>query len=105
LLAQPNQRLTQLPVDWNDSATAFFGHAILQLERGRDLAGWVNHHLPSQVGDFGGSQASFHRQQHNHSIANGMSSVCEEQQVFDVSWPKDFCALTDHTSCHSTLVC
>src|SRR5215470_7781237 len=29
LLAQPNQRLTQLRVDWNDSPTAFLGHAIL----------------------------------------------------------------------------
>jgi hypothetical protein len=56
------------------------------------------------MSDFGGSQASFHRQQHNHPIANWVSSVLrEEQQVIDVSWAKDFCALTDHTRCHSIL--
>src|SRR5215467_260292 len=104
LLAQLNQRLTQLRVDWNDSPAAFLGHAILQLERGRDLAGWVNHHRPIQVGDFGGTQASFHRQQHNHSIANWMTSLLrEEQHIFDVSWAKDFCALTDHARYHETL--
>src|SRR6516164_6779442 len=32
----------------------FLGHAFLQLGRGRDLAGWVTHHLPNQVSDFGG---------------------------------------------------
>ena len=104
LLAQANERLTQLPVDWNDSAAAFLGHAILKLERGRDLAAWVYHHLPNQVSDFGGSQASFHGQQHNHPIAKRMSCVLrEEQQVFDVSWAEYLCTFADHEMPLNTL--
>ena len=56
------------------------GYAILQFQRGRDLAGGVDHHRSIQVGDFGGSQSSFHRQQHNHSIANGTSSCAKNSR-------------------------
>jgi hypothetical protein len=95
--AQLHQGFAQIRVDWNNSAAAFLGHAIPQLQGGRDLTGWIDHHVPSQVGDFGSTQASLQRQQHNHLVADRVSGLLsDEQQVFDVTLSENFCALANH---------
>jgi hypothetical protein len=79
-------------------AAAVLGHAIPQLQGGRDFTGRIDHHVPTQVGDFGGTQASLQRQQHDHLVADRVPGVLsEEQQVFDVTLSEDFCALANHT--------
>jgi hypothetical protein len=65
----------QVRVDRNNSAAALFCYSASQLKARTDLAGWVDHHWPGQVCDFTGSKASFDRQQHQNSIAEGMSGL------------------------------
>jgi hypothetical protein len=95
--AQLHQGFAQIRVNWNNSAAAVLGHMIPQLQGGRDLTGRVDHHVPSQVGDFGGTQASLQRQQHDHLVADRVPGVLsEEQQVFDVTLSENLCALANH---------
>jgi len=72
-------------MNWNDSTAALLRSSVLQFERAADLAGRPGQHLPGQVSDFTGAQASLHRQQHKHLVANGMPGLTsEDQQVFNM---------------------
>jgi hypothetical protein len=78
--AQLHQGFAQIRVDWNNSSAAVLGHVIPQLQGGRDLTRRIDHHVPSQVGNFGGTQASLQRQQHDHLVADRVAGVFGEEQ-------------------------
>ena len=52
-----------------------------QLQGGRDLTRRIDHHVPTQVGDFGGTQASLQRQQHDHLVADRVPGVLSEEDA------------------------
>src|ERR1019366_9148815 len=72
---QLHQGFAQIRVDWNNSSAAVLGYVIPQLQGSRDLTRRIDHHVPTQVSDFGGTQASLQRQQHDHLVADGMPGV------------------------------
>ena len=77
--AQLHEGITQIRMDRNDSVTAFLGQVVPQLQDGRDLARRIDHHVPTQIGDFGGTQASLHLLQHDNLIADRVSGVLSEE--------------------------
>src|ERR1039457_2673784 len=96
--AQSHEGFAQIRVDWNNSSAAVLGHVIAQLQGGRDLTRRIDHHVPGQVSDFGGTHPSLQRQQHNHLVADWVPGLAsEEQQVFDVTLSENFCALANHS--------
>ena len=67
------------------ATTSHLGCVVVKLDRRADLAGRPYGHVPGQVGNLSGPQASFHRKQNNDVIAIRLAGIAgEEQQVFDV---------------------
>jgi len=47
----------------DEPAAFLLGRAVAQLDHMADFAGRAHHHVPGQVGDLAGAQASLERQQ------------------------------------------
>ena len=85
-------------------SAAHLGCVIVQFDGCADLSGRPQHHVPGQLGDLGGPEPSFHRQQNDRAITGGVTGVAgEEQQVFDVLVQQDLCLFARHLSIHSTV--
>ena len=65
----------KIGVHWDQSAAAVLGRGIAQLDHRPDVAGWIDHHVPGQVGDLTGPQASLGGQQDDHTVTEGMSGA------------------------------
>ena len=46
-----------------------------ELDHGTNVASWIEHHVPGQVGDLTGAQASLGGQQDDHTVTEGMSGA------------------------------
>jgi hypothetical protein len=81
-----------------DRAAAFLlGGPVTQFDRCRQLAARVEHHIPSEFGDFAGTQASFHRQKNNDAIANGVSGCAGVgEELAQLLIIENFCLLACH---------
>ena len=69
--AQAAQRQPQVFVQRDQSAAPFLGCAIVQFDRGRNPTTRIQHHLPSDVGDFFRAEAGLDREQDQNAIAFG----------------------------------
>ena len=78
--------LAKIGVHRDQSAAAVLGRDIAQLDHRTDVAGRIEDHVPGQVGDLTGPQASLGGQQHDHTVAEGMSGAAgKNQEVVDVA--------------------
>ena len=70
----------------DQSAAAVLGRGIAQLDHRTDVAGWIEHHVPGQLGDLTGPQARLGGEQDDHPIAEGMPGAAgKNQEVVDVA--------------------
>ena len=87
----------QLSVNWNEPAAAFLGCMILQLYDVADLAARVEYHVPGQISDLAGPQASLQRQQHHHAVAQRMAAAIRKgEQISHVEQGKDLGLFSGH---------
>ena len=91
--------LPKIGVHRDQSAAAVLGRDIAQLDHRTDVAGWIEHHVPGQVGDLTGPQASLGGQQDDHTVTEGMSGAAgKNKEVVDVAKRKYFCLFAWHTA-------
>ena len=58
----------------------------------------IKHHVPRQVGDLTGPQASLGGKQNDHTVAKGMPGAgSKNQEVVDITSGEYFCLLTWHS--------
>ena len=89
--------LAKIGVHRDQSAAAVLGRDIAQLDHRTDVAGWIDHHVPGQVGDLNGPQASLGGQQDDHTVTEGMPGAAgKNKEVVDVAKRKYFCLLASH---------
>jgi hypothetical protein len=89
--------LPKIGVHGDQSAAAVLGCDVPELDHGSDVAGWIEHHVPGQVGDFTGAQTSLGGQQDDHTVTKGMpGAVGKDQEVVDVAKREYFCLLAWH---------
>ena len=70
---------------------------IAQLDHRTDVAGRIEHHVPGQLGDLTGPQASLGGKQHDHSVTERVPGAAgKNQEVVDVANGKYFCLLAWH---------
>jgi len=63
----------------------------------RNVAGWIEHHVPSELRDLTGSKASFGGKQDDQAIAEGMAGAAgKQEEVVDVTKREYFCLLASH---------
>jgi len=86
------ESLPKIGVHWDQSAAAVLGGNIAQLDHRTDVTGWTDHHVPGQVGDLSGAQASLGGQQDDHAVTEGMTGAARKnQEVVDVAKREYFC--------------
>ena len=73
LLQPGGESRSEIVVKGNGAAAFLLCGPVAQLDHSRNLAAWVENHIPAQVGDFAGAQASLHRQEHDRTIAEWVS--------------------------------
>jgi hypothetical protein len=57
----------------------------MRLKNAPNLAGWTNHHVPGQIGDFAGARTCFDRKQNSDSVAFGISGQgSKREEAFDL---------------------
>ena len=72
---------------------------VAQLDHRTDVAGRIDHHVPGQVGDLTGPQASLGGQQDDHTVTEGMSGATgKNKEVVDVAKRKYFCLFAWHVA-------
>ena len=70
---------------------------IAQLDHRTDVAGRIEDHVPGQLGDLTGPQASLGGQQDDHPVAEGMPGAAgKNKEVVDVVNREYFCLLACH---------
>jgi len=85
-------------VDRDQTSAAVLGRGITQLNHGPDITGRIKHHVPRQVGDLTGPQASLGGKQNDHTVAKGMPGAgSKNQEVVDITSGEYFCLLTWHS--------
>ena len=93
-----SERLPKIGVHGDQSAAAVLGCDVPELDHGSDVAGWIEHHVPGQVGDFTGAQASLGGQQDDHTVTKGMpGAVGKDKEVADVANREYFCLFASHS--------
>ena len=98
-----SEDLPKIGVHWDQSAAAVLGGNVVQFNHPPDVASWIDHHVPGQVGDLTGPQASLAGQQDDHSVTERMSgAIGKHQEVIDVAKRKNFCLLAWHTALLNT---
>ena len=91
--------LPKIGVHWDQSAAAVLGRNVAQLDHRTNVAGWIEHHVPGQVGNLTGPQARLGGQQDDHAVTERMSGATgKNQEVADVAKRKYFCLLASHVS-------
>lgn len=60
-------------MNWNEPAAFLLGRAVTQLDHVADFAGRPQDHVPGQLGDLAGAQASLERQQQDQAISASVS--------------------------------
>ena len=58
----------------------FLATQCVQLDGLADLAGRIEHHVPSQAGDLAGTQSGLNRQQHHQLVAEWISGGGGKEQ-------------------------
>ena len=53
---------------------------VAQLDHRTDVAGRIEDHVPGQVGDLTGPQASLGGQQHDHAVTEGVPGAARKNQ-------------------------
>src|SRR5580704_3372715 len=89
--------VAEIWVDRDQASAAVLGRGIAQLDHHTDVAGWIEHHVPGQLGNLTGSQASLGGKQHDYTVtvrAPGAGS--KNQEVVEVANGKYFCLLAWH---------
>ena len=82
----------------DQSATAVLGRNVPQLDHRTNVARWIEDHVPFQVGDLTGPQASLGGEQDDHSIAEGMPGATSiDKEVVDVANREYFCLFASHS--------
>ena len=76
----------------------FLAAMIAQLDHRTNVAGWIEDHVPGQVGDLTGPQAGLGGQQDDHAVAEGMPGAAgKNQEVVDVANREYFCLFASHS--------
>ena len=89
--------LAKIGVHRDQSAAAVLGRDVAQLDHRTDVASWIEHHVPGQVGDLTGPQASLGGQQDDHTVTEGMPGAAgKNKEVVDVAKREYFCLLASH---------
>ena len=71
---------------------------IAQLDHRTDVAGRIEDHVPGQVGDLTGPQASLGGQQDDHTVTERMPGAAgKNQEVVDVANGEYFCLFASHS--------
>ena len=85
---------------WDRPAAAVLGCVIAQLDHRTDVGGRIDHHVPGQVGDLTGPQASLGRQQDDQIVAERVPVALQMPGGRDVASGKrvDFAGLLVTTS-------
>ena len=92
-----SEGLAKIGVYRDQSAAAVLGRNVAQLDHRTNVAGWIEHHVPGQVGDLTGAQASLGGQQDDHTVTKGMSGAAgKNKEVVDVAKGEYFCLLARH---------
>ena len=74
------ERLAKIGMQRDQSAAAVLGGDVMQLDHRTDIAGWIKHHVPGQMGDLTGPQTSLGGQQHDQTIARS-DGVCNQRRL------------------------
>jgi hypothetical protein len=91
-VAVGGEGLAKIGVHRDQSSAAVLGGDIPQLNHRTDVAGWIEHHVPGQLGDLTGTEASLGGQQDDHTVTEGMPGATgKNQEVVDVAKGKYFC--------------
>ena len=78
-------------------AAAVLGRGIAQLNHRPDLAGWIEHHVPGQVGDLTGPEARLGGKQHDDTVTERVPGAAgKNQEVVDVTNGEYLCLLASH---------
>ena len=86
--------LAKVGVCRDQPAAAVLGGDVAQLDHRTDAAGRIEDHVPGQVGDLTGPQASLGGQQHDHAVTEGVPGAAgKNQEVVDVTTGEYFCLL------------
>src|ERR1022692_3877673 len=97
MTAVGGESVAKVGVDRDQAAAGVLGHGIAQLDHRTDVAGWIEDHVPGQLGDLTGPQASLGGEQDDHTVTEGMPGAGgKNQEVFHVVKRKYFCLLTGH---------
>jgi len=70
----------QIRMQGDPPTAAFLGDAIINLDRGTDLAVRSKNHLPGQFGDLARPQAGLDGKQDNDAVAFRIASLCGKGQ-------------------------
>ena len=90
--------LAKVGVSRDQTAAAALGREIAQLDHRPDVAGRIEHHVPGQVGDLTGPQASLGGQQHDDAVAERVPGAAgKHEEVVDVTNRKYFCLFASHS--------
>ena len=85
--------MAKIGVHRDQPAAAVLGRSIAQL----DHAGWINHHVPGQLGDLNRAEARLGGQQDDDTVAEGMPGAAgKDKEVVDVAKREYFCLLASH---------
>ena len=93
-----SERLPKIGVQRGSIGRSRSWPRVPELDHGSDVAGWIEHHVPGQVGDFTGAQASLGGQQDDHTVTKGMpGAVGKDKEVADVANREYFCLFASHS--------
>ena len=69
-------------------SASLLGRIIAKFDDRSDLAPWVQHHVPGEIGDLAGAQACFDRQENDDDVSLRVSAVGGvDEEVLYVSMP------------------
>src|ERR1022692_1065584 len=97
MTAVGGESVAKVGVDRDQASAVVLGDGIAQLDHRTDIAGWIEDHVPGQLGDLTGPQASLGGEQDDHAVPEGMSGAgSKNKEVFHVVKRKYFCLLAGH---------
>ena len=89
--------LAKLGMHRDQPAAAVLGGDVAQLDHRTDVAGRIEDHVPGQVGDLTGPQASLGGQQHDHAVTEVVPGATgKDEEVVDVTDGEYFGLLAWH---------